>query len=725
MRQILVVCNGNIHRSVVAEYCINQMSRARGLEKEIVVISRGLQGTCETLPPKHRQMCEYEIEWSLTRPILEELGIDIYGHVSTPVTLADIEQAAVVIAMDRHVLSELPNSLMRQFPSHQNKMHLFLELEGRQEDVPDCGGSQDIELHQQVNRLIHSVVNSRVNILLDWVTSKKEAIMKEGKKERRSEMEKLSGSTVLILGAGQVGVETAVQCLKEGVKNIILHCLTADEAALAAAEVGKQRNDSVTIRQSHGNVLLPSKLATLPGIAADSAEEAELLNYLYGQLTPELVKSSLLYQLVDQFHPIFIVDAINMATAVGYRQCLYETVRSALADGESVSSHVNAIARSLPVPQLVRFIQTLQQAMKDFKVERYVKVSTTGLGGMGFNIMYTHGDLGEPGLSTKLLGKISAAGILHQLLWTLRHTPGFKINMVVPAALIGWGAVAQRSIVPADRPLVDCDPIPIVNLSASEPLGVLTKVRMLYGKTIASTVVASGENGDYALHDMAAITAPGQMGCITKEEVATAVLKALQGNEEHCLLAAMDQAQLRDSANGYHHRRELIDTMQQMVDSRGIPSPSLLNLGPRVAKLLWELEIISRVCPMLRQAVELSSDELTARCQQLIKDSENHRQMVLSLNLPIITNDFIFLSSSEPVTLSDLEGRADKQCVDLRRSNISRWQEAFRRIINSIDSGEVPSFSNWQDVAPDYPIKPGELLGYWFTLSGGGKKVEA
>lgn len=552
---------------------------------------------------------------------------------------------------------------------------------------------------------------------------------KENKKSRNNErkkgMTKMNkyNSTVLILGAGQVGIEVAVQCIKDDAERIVLHCLTAEESVRAAEAVRNMVNSAV-VEISYGNILWPSELAILAEIVEGSGEEKQLLGYLYGQLTPELVRSSFLYQLVARFRPAFIVDAVNTATAVGYRQGFYERVRQALAVNEPSAMDVNAIARSLPVPPLVRFVQVLQQAMKEFKVERYVKVSTTGLGGMGFNIMYTHGDLGEPGLSTKLLGKVSAAGILQQLLWTLRHTPGFNINMVVPAALIGWGEVRQRNITSNGRPLVDCDPIPVANLLPSEPLGDLAKIKILNGKTIGCPVVASGENGDYTLHDMAAITAPGQMGCITKEEVASAVLKALDGDETHCLLAAMDQAQLRDSTNGYHRRRELLDTMQRLVDSSGIPSPSILNLGPRVAKLLWELEVIASVCSTLREAAKLTDTELSVRCHQFIGNDEIHRQMLLSLNLPIITDDFIFLPNTGSVTLSDLYSRADKQCVDLRRSSILRWQEAFRQVVNSIDNGEIPSFSNSQDVMPDDPIKPGELLGYWFTLSGGGKKIE-
>jgi hypothetical protein len=56
------------------------------------------------------------------------------------------------------------------------------------------------------------------------------------------------------------------------------------------------------------------------------------------------------------------------------------------------------------IPNIIRFTQALQKAMTDFKIDCYVKISTTGLGGMGNNLFYTHGDVNEPGMSSGILG---------------------------------------------------------------------------------------------------------------------------------------------------------------------------------------------------------------------------------------------------------------------------------------------------------------------------------
>lgn len=165
---ILVACNGNIHRSVIAEHCINQVLKKNRIEKEFVVVSRGLQGTMGTAPPTGKNLKDYPVEWSISYPILQELGIDISDAQSTPVDSSIVEKALLILAMDRCVLIDRFNSLIKRFPEHGYKMRLFRELEGKVEDVPDCGGSVDPELHRKVIELIYSVSTERFDTLLSY-----------------------------------------------------------------------------------------------------------------------------------------------------------------------------------------------------------------------------------------------------------------------------------------------------------------------------------------------------------------------------------------------------------------------------------------------------------------------------------------------------------------------------------------------------------------------------
>ncbi len=168
MKKLIVfVCNGNIHRSVVAEACLKQEIEIRGANGLFEVISRGLQGSAGTNPPKHKNLSEYPLEWAIQKPILTDLGLDITKHMSTPINLGVVKRASLIIAMDKKVLVKLPNSLTKQFPEYNHKMKLFMEFEGKQEDVPDCFGSSDVKLHCYVDEMIINIIKKRINLIVN------------------------------------------------------------------------------------------------------------------------------------------------------------------------------------------------------------------------------------------------------------------------------------------------------------------------------------------------------------------------------------------------------------------------------------------------------------------------------------------------------------------------------------------------------------------------------
>ena len=166
---ILVVCNGNIHRSVIAEYCLNRGLKKKGLSDKFIVVSRGLQGTLGTKIPQGNNLRDYPLEWTLNSPILSELNIDISKHCTTQIDVSIVEKASLILAMDCGVLMDRTNSLAKQFPKHAYKMRLFRELEGRPIDVLDCFGSSDVALYRQVIELINVISEKYIDVLLIYV----------------------------------------------------------------------------------------------------------------------------------------------------------------------------------------------------------------------------------------------------------------------------------------------------------------------------------------------------------------------------------------------------------------------------------------------------------------------------------------------------------------------------------------------------------------------------
>lgn len=165
---ILMVCRGNIHRSVIAEACLNQRLAAEGLSDRYEVESRGLQGAAGTKSAEYSNIRGYPNTWPRAEPSLNALGIDIpVDKISTPITREDAEKAAVIFALDHVVLRDEPGSaLQTQFPDLVGKMRLLRSIEGADNDVPDCGehGSEDdftattVLIHQAIDTYFNEII---------------------------------------------------------------------------------------------------------------------------------------------------------------------------------------------------------------------------------------------------------------------------------------------------------------------------------------------------------------------------------------------------------------------------------------------------------------------------------------------------------------------------------------------------------------------------------------
>lgn len=144
-----------------------------GREREFEVLSRGIQGTMGTAAPKHPNLLFYGMECRHTQPCLREIGIEI--PLNQKVTLIDeeiVRRASLILAMDENVLRTKrtpqgePMSLLDQFPKYASKMHLFMELVGKQQDVQDCGDIDDADFHRQVVMSINEVAKTGIHAMI-------------------------------------------------------------------------------------------------------------------------------------------------------------------------------------------------------------------------------------------------------------------------------------------------------------------------------------------------------------------------------------------------------------------------------------------------------------------------------------------------------------------------------------------------------------------------------
>jgi len=175
----------------------------------------------------------------------------------------------------------------------------------------------------------------------------------------------------------------------------------------------------------------------------------------------EAFERSRLAHLIDGHRPDVIVDAINTATAISY-QDVYTSARCAKRSvdrlqedpsypGDEVAHDVETLILSQAVPQLIRHVMILDRAMRKAGTRLYLKIGTTGTGGMGLNVPYTHS---EDRPSAKLMTKASVAFAHTGLLFLMARTAGGPIvKEVKPAAMIGYADIDHRTIYERGEPV--------------------------------------------------------------------------------------------------------------------------------------------------------------------------------------------------------------------------------------------------------------------------------
>lgn len=546
---------------------------------------------------------------------------------------------------------------------------------------------------------------------------------------------------ILILGAGQIGEACAIRLIVDQPKEIILHTLTEEESNLAVDNVKREvKLGKTKLLKSWGNVLFPMSLihTKRTEFVKNEYKLDTLLKYYYDDLSDKVVEGSALYQIIKKYKPDLIVDAINTATVVGYLDDPYSLPRSLLNNfkvGKKSDWEINCkkLLSSSIIPSLIRFTQVIQKSIKDFDIKYFIKVSTTGLGGMGVNLMYTHGDKNEIGMSSGILGKVAAAGVFHQLMWSLSHTPGCNIRVVTPAALVGWqpvrfGKFRSHGV---NIPVVDNKDILI--LKENKPFAVNKNAKKTL-KMLEIPFVDSGENSAYSLYEMHAITTLGQMESITREEVAGAVYQSAHGSTKYDLLTGMDYVSLGSTYAGGFQRELVLKKLQNIQDEKKVPSIATNNLGPTVSKHLFELHILLDLNEFdVLKLINMSEIEISSLAKDYVFNNEIIRKQALSLGLPflfekneILTGAHCFvpdLADKNIVSKKNIEKWANAGWIDLRESTIKRWQSWLKKGYDGYLVGQKNSLANPGIHYQAITLKnTGEILGLIYSLQGGQRK---
>jgi hypothetical protein len=621
--------------------------------------------------------------------------------------------------------------------------------------------------------------------------------------------------TVLIFGgAGLVGIQVARRVAREFSPRKIIIASRYELEAREAIEALKKETPSVQYRAVGGDIFLREEFTRVKR-SAERERETETVEVLqngewltqmfkdvFGPMredVPDNIRNrSLMVRLIEEEKPDVIVDCINTATAISYQETrllaqvakrfrdqLEEILeieysadlvaRARALDKEGVEAiikkldDIRKLAKSQPrpgftnlkfldimlisqgIPQLITHVRLLAEAMRKAETRIYVKVGTTGTGGMGMNIPYTHS---EDKPSFELLAKTSVAFAHTGLLFLLARTPGAPIiKEIKPGAMIGYKKVEAQMVRRRKKGRVVQLPLyHPKHQTLSEKMDLLLdEDESGYNKQkdkFSIIGLNTGENGFFGLGEFEAITALNQMEFVTAEEVAEYVLNEIAGRSTgKDVITALDGAVVDPSYRGGMLRPSAINKIvegeaRMKSGKEHLPSIATGMLGPpMLTKLLFESYLIKTIHPTIRDILEPADGEITPSVlSRRVADhlaSSAIADMITSLGIPILLPDGATIMRGPWVTIpesasasivirkqADVETWADQGWVDLRPVNFARWIDRFRKMYASQQRFFREGSAEYDRTTYIYnDIRIGEIVAWIFNNELGGYRI--
>jgi hypothetical protein len=514
---------------------------------------------------------------------------------------------------------------------------------------------------------------------------------------------------LLLGGAGLVGSQITREIARQlEPKKIIVASLFRGEVREFLQEVRKEF-PRVQFVGAWGDVFLRREfsLERRSRILQSQLRRDAVFEDIFGNLQDAYERSGLV-QLIEQHRPDVIVDSINTATAISYqdvyslsmethellgelRQIVdHQDLESLPQFGRDLERHVTTLLLSQAVPQLIRHIQLIHKAMCAVNTRLYLKVGTTGTGGMGLNIPYTHS---EDRPSAQLMSKNAVAFAQTGLMFLMARTPnGPLVKEVKPAAMIGYRNVGFQTIKRRGRPQFRYADVRQSLLDSLVLRGEDYRFERLDKLRMAG--VDTGENGFFARGEFEAITSLDQMESITPEEIARQIVLEIKGsNTGYDIIAGLDSSVISSSFRAGVLRQTALDKLARIEQQTQSHSVALGQLGPpELSKLLYEAHLLKMGYGTLRAVVETPAAEIAESLYQLLMQDDDLRTTITSIGVPILLPDGNTILRGPAINIPESIHRevqltpeavnawAQKGWVDLRPLNLKCWQERFVRM---------------------------------------------
>lgn len=564
----------------------------------------------------------------------------------------------------------------------------------------------------------------------------------------------IQNKTVLVLGGwGLVGSAVARMLVEDNPKRIIITSLKYSEAQDAVAKLEKEfpaRGKDFFIPWG-GDIFVRNEFREQNRLQLlnDKEKRSIVMQDMMDELTDEVIKSSSIYHLLTAYKPDIIIDCINTATAIAYQDIYtsYRSVASIIKNNGSRDALVDEVEKmicTLYIPQLIRHIQLLYSCMSLIKTEIYVKIGTSGTGGMGLNIPYTHS---EEKPSRVLLSKSSIAGAHTLLLFLMGRTPEGPITKEIkPTAAIAWkriefGEIKKRgqAIELLDIPVTEAVPLKDKFVVCSD------KQYRTTGETLKSVFIDTGENGIFSKGEFETITAQKQMEFVTPEEIAEVVIYEIKGgNTGHDIVSSLDHATMEPTYRAGYMQHMAVEKLARLEKENNVHSVAFELLGPpRLSKLLYEIHLISFRCKTMKDILNCDAKELSDFCFDKILNDSKLRSEIISIGIPVLLpeGDRLLRGNNIKIpafrgenilqmTQENIEHWSTEGWVDLRVSNMERWKKRIAELIEEVEAIPVTDTSSQHVRTRDYwnnyeDINIGKICSWLFIHEEHGKRMKA
>lgn len=564
----------------------------------------------------------------------------------------------------------------------------------------------------------------------------------------------IKNKTVLVLGGwGLVGYAVIRKLIPEMPKSIVVTSLRKEEALDA---VERLKLEFTNLPEDYfkpwwGNIFIRNEFKDMDRIQLlnDKASRQIIMRDTMEELSDEILHNSAIYNLLHDYKPDIIIDCVNTATGIAYQDVYttYHRIKKTIerdASKEEIIEETEKLLCTEYIPQLIRHVQILYNSMNEIGTNTYVKIGTSGTGGMGLNIPYTHS---EEKPSRVLLSKSSVAGAHTLLLFLMGRTPDAPITKEIkPTAAIAWKRIEFGEIKKGGKP------IQLLNISMDDAIKLESKLKLKLdkpfkssGDTLKSVFIDTGENGTFSRGEFEAITAQGQMEYVTPEEIAVdAIYEILGGNTGHDIINALDNATLEPTYRAGFMQHAAVDKLAELESIHNVDSVAFELLGPpRLSKLLHEINLLKLSFGSIKNIVQKSDEELSEKISIEISKNDKLRNEILSIGIPILLSDGKTLLRGNDIKIPPFRGENELELsesninlwakdgwIDLRNSNMATWKARLNLIIkdtetiahNDTSSMHVRTKRYWNNFET---IDIGKVAAWIFIKEEKGERMKA